>query len=178
MPNFEIVSGYLPGALGQIVSLHGSYYHDRWGFDSFFEAKVATELGSFMQDYDPTRDGLWLATAGDRIEGSVAIDGSRAFTDGAHLRWFIVAAPLRGKGVGKRLIRTAMDSCREHGYPKVHLHTFAGLDAARLLYEREGFKLVDEQQGSQWGTEVLEQRFECPLDATAQPALRPDKTRQ
>lgn len=171
MPDFEIVSDHLPGALGQIVSLHGSYYHEHWGFDSFFEAKVATELGSFMQEYDPDRDGLWLATAGDRIEGSVAIDGSRAFTEGAHLRWFIVADALRGKGAGSRLIRTAMDFCQEQGYPKVYLYTFAGLDAARRLYEREGFELVDEHHGSQWGTEVLEQRFECNVSATAQHAL-------
>ncbi|PKQ19547.1 MAG: GNAT family N-acetyltransferase [Actinobacteria bacterium HGW-Actinobacteria-6] len=167
MPDFEIVSGYVPGALGQIVSLHGSYYHEHWGFDSFFEAKVATELGSFMLEYDPARDGLWLAIAGGRIEGSVAIDGSRAFTDGAHLRWFIVADALRGKGIGGRLIRTALDFCQEQGYSKVYLHTFAGLDAARQLYEREGFELVDEHNGSQWGVEVLEQRFECHSDAKA-----------
>ncbi len=174
MPDFEIVSGYSPGALGQIVSLHGSYYHEHWGFDSFFEAKVATELGSFVQDYDSARDGLWLAKTGDRVEGSVVIDGSKASTDGAHLRWFIVADALRGKGAGKRLIRTAMDFCKEQGYPKVYLYTFAGLDAARRLYEREGFELIDENRGSQWGTEVLEQRFECCVNATAQPALTAD----
>lgn len=161
MPDFEIVSGYVPGALGQIVSLHGSYYHEHWGFDSFFEAKVATELGSFIQTYDPARDGLWLAMVDDRIEGAVAIDGSRGFTEGAHLRWFIVADALRGKGAGSRLIRVAMDFCKEQGYPSVYLRTFAGLDAARRLYEREGFELTDEHPGSQWGTEVLEQRFEC-----------------
>ncbi len=167
MPDFEIVKGYVPGALGRIVSLHGSYYHEHWGFDLFFEAKVATELASFLREYDPTRDGLWLATADGRIEGCVAIDGSRASSDGAHLRWFIVSDSLRGNGVGGLLLRNAMDFCRQRDYPRVCLYTFAGLDAARQLYEREGFELVKEHRGAQWGTEVLEQRFECPVSGTA-----------
>ncbi len=41
----------------------------------------------------------------------------------------------------------------------VHLWTFRGLDAARRLYEANGFALVEEQPGRQWGEEVIEQRF-------------------
>lgn len=160
MPEIEIVEGYVPGALGRIVSLHGSHYHEHWGFDLFFEAKVASEFAAFLREYDPARDGLWLATADGRIEGCVAIDGSRAFSEGAHLRWFIVSDSLQGNGVGGLLLRSAMDFCRQQGYPKVFLYTFAGLDAARRLYEREGFELVKEHPGAQWGTEVLEQEFE------------------
>ena len=46
---------------------------------------------------------------------------------------------------------------------KVYLWTFEGLDTARHLYEKVGFKLVEEHKGTQWGTEVNEQRFECSL---------------
>jgi RimJ/RimL family protein N-acetyltransferase len=42
----------------------------------------------------------------------------------------------------------------------VVLTTFAGLDAARALYERLGFRLVAEADGETWGTKVREQRFE------------------
>jgi len=34
-----------------------------------------------------------------------------------------------------------------------------GLDAARSLYERNGFTLADEYVGTQWGTPVTEQKF-------------------
>lgn len=166
MSNFRVVTGHVPGARGRVVSLHGYYYHENWGFGPFFEAKVESELASFLQDYEPDRDGFWLVSAHDRIEGSIAIDGSRALTEGAHLRWFIVSDALQGTGAGSHLIRAAMAFCQERDYPKVYLHTFAGLDAARHLYEREGFVLVAEHRGSQWGTEVLEQRFECSLDGT------------
>jgi hypothetical protein len=35
-----------------------------------------------------------------------------------------------------------------------------GLNAARHLYEKAGFSLVEQQAGTQWGTQVNEQRFE------------------
>ena len=43
--------------------------------------------------------------------------------------------------------------------PRVELWTFAGLDAARHLYESQGFALVEEQEGARWGRVVREQRF-------------------
>jgi hypothetical protein len=52
-----------------------------------------------------------------------------------------------------------MDFCRRKGYPEVYLWTFEGLGAARHLYEKHGFVLVEEQPGDGWGMTVKEQRF-------------------
>ena len=41
--------------------------------------------------------------------------------------------------------------------------TFAGLDAARHLYERAGFVLCQESEGDHWGRTVMEQTFELRL---------------
>jgi len=41
----------------------------------------------------------------------------------------------------------------------VYLWTFQGLATARRLYEKHGFRLAEERAGSQWGTQVMEQRF-------------------
>ena len=158
-----VAGGYVPGAIGRIVELHGSYYAASWGFGAFFEARMARELAEFVGRYDARRDGLWTASVAGRIEGSIAIDGSRAGETGAHLRWFIVSDVLRGQGIGSRLIDEALAFSRRCGHPRVTLWTFAGLDAARHLYERSGFRLVEERRGTQWGTEVVEQRFELDL---------------
>jgi GNAT superfamily N-acetyltransferase len=61
-------------------------------------------------------------------------------------------------------MQAAMDFCREGGFDEVHLWTFSGLDAARVLYERHGFELVEECQGDQWGRVVTEQKFVCRLN--------------
>ena len=156
-----IFRGYVPGAIGRIAELHGTYYAAHWNFGLFFEAKVATELCAFLKAYDPRRDALWIATLDDRVEGGIAIDGSDAAERGAHLRWFILSDKLRGQGVGQQLITRAVNFCAAKEYPSIYLWTFEGLDAARHLYERAGFRLVRQQKGGQWGTEVNEQMFEC-----------------
>lgn len=163
MSEIRIDKGYRPGSLGRIAELHGVYYHDHWGFGLFFEAKVAVELSEFLKRYDESRDGFWTVSVGGQAEGSIAIDGIRAEIDGAHLRWFIMSDALRGKGAGSRLINKALRFCRSKGYKKIYLWTFEGLGPARHIYEKMGFKLVEEHRGTQWGTEVTEQRFERSL---------------
>ncbi len=153
-------AGYIPGCIGRIAELHGTYYHAHWNFGLFFEAKVAAELSAFLQRYDERRDGLWIAVVDGRVEGAVVIDSIHAHSEGAHLRWFIVSEALRGRGAGRRLIEAAIAFCRERQYARVYLWTFEGLDAARHLYESLGFKLIHQQEGKQWGTAVSEQRFE------------------
>ena len=160
MSNVEIVKGYIPGSIGRVAELHGTYYHEHWNFTVFFEAKVATELSEFLTRYDEKRDGFWTASLKGRVEGSITIDGIQAEKEGAHLRWFIISDVLRGKGIGSRLIKEALNFCRNKGYRRVYLWTFKGLNAAKHLYEKNGFKLVEQNKGIQWGTEVNEQRFE------------------
>jgi GNAT superfamily N-acetyltransferase len=151
--------GYRPGCIGRIAEMHASYYSRTVGFGTLFEAKVATELSEFCLRYVEDRDGLWLATVGDAIHGSIAIDGSRYEEHGAHLRWFITSDESRGKGVGSLLLSTALGFCQSRSYRRVYLWTFDGLHAARHLYEKHGFRLARTQRGSQWGKEVDEQLF-------------------
>ncbi len=163
MNEIVIRKDYVPGAVGRVVELHGTYYHEHWGFGAFFEAKVAGGLAEFIGRYDDQRDGFWTAAINSRVEGAITIDGLHAAKEGAHLRWFVMSDALRGQGVGKRLIGTAIDFCRSKKYPCVFLWTFEGLHAARHLYEQAGFLLAEQHRGAQWGTEVEEQRFELSL---------------
>lgn len=153
-----ISEGYIPGCIGRITQLHASYYARTSNFGVDFEAKVAIEFAQFCSAYVQGRDGLWLACGTD-IEGSIAIDGSHAAEDGAHLRWFITSDSLRGKGIGKQLLSRALEFSDRCGYNLVYLWTFSGLGAARHLYESHGFSLQHESPGAQWGTLVNEQRF-------------------
>jgi GNAT superfamily N-acetyltransferase len=163
MSDVQIIRGYSPGSIGRVAELHGTYYQQHWGFGLFFEAKVASELASFLSRYNEQRDGFWTASVAGNIEGSITIDGSHAAVEGAHLRWFIMSDALRGEGIGNQLMRTAIGFCQSQGYRRVYLWTFEGLNAARHLYEKNGFTLVDQQKGVRWGREVNEQRLELKL---------------
>lgn len=166
MDDYCIVSGPVTRAQQRIVEMHDSYYGSRWGFGPAFTEKNVAELSAFLGSFDPSRDGLWTAQVGGSIEGSVAINGSQATSQGAELRWFLVSDALRGRGAGSQLLEAALTFCREHAFSKVHLWTFAGLDQARALYERAGFVLTEQHVGTRWGTEVLEQRLELDLTTT------------
>jgi GNAT superfamily N-acetyltransferase len=157
------LSGYVPGVIGRIAELHAIYYYRHWGFHVFFESKVATELSEFLRRFKEERDGFWVANVDERIVGSIAIDGVNHDNKGAHLRWFIVAPEDQGQGIGKILIEEAIEFCRRKRFGRVYLWTFAGLDAARHLYERYGFRLCEQCEGNQWGKTTTEQMFELNL---------------
>jgi GNAT superfamily N-acetyltransferase len=160
------IAGYVAGAIGRVAELHAIYYNRHWGFGQFFEAKVATELSEFLGRFEASRDGFWTACLDDRVEGSIAIDGIKAETEGAHLRWLILSDALRGRGVGTRLMEEAVSFCKAKRCPRVYLWTFEGLHAARHLYEKFGFTLVEQIEGEQWGKRVTEQKFALGLAGT------------
>jgi len=164
MSRIDIFQGYLPGAIGRVAELHGTYYHRHWGFGLFFEAKVATEMCEFLSRFDERRDGLWTVVSEGRIEGAIVIDGVHSESKGAHLRWFIMSDALRGKGAGNLLMDAAIRFCINKGHQKIYLWTFEGLHSARHLYEKRGFRLAQSHRGAMWGKEVNEQLFECCLE--------------
>ena len=138
------LNGYTPGALGRITELHGAYYHEHWGLDLYFEARVATELAAFLSRFDPSGDGAWFAYDGDQVIGGIFIDGHDPAGEGARLRWFILDPAYQGRGVGNRLMQAAMVFCDAQHFKRVYLTTFAGLASARHLYEKHGFRLCAE----------------------------------
>lgn len=152
---------YIPGAIGRITALHAHYYSKHWNFGLFFEAKVAAELAGLLNRFDVERDFFKVAVRDDRIIGGIVIDGSD--NREARLRWFIVEEGHQGLGVGRKLMQAAVDHCHKVGFEKVYLWTFAGLDAARRLYEDFGFKLILEHDDDQWGRTVTEQQFELKI---------------
>jgi GNAT superfamily N-acetyltransferase len=80
----------------------------------------------------------------------VAVDGSGAvvgtvglFSRGGgrcELRKMYVAAEHRGRGLGRRLVRHAIERARALGFRRVELTTAIRLEAAVHLYESAGFR--------------------------------------
>lgn len=161
-PLVRIATGYRPGLIARITEMHAHYYADASGFGQAFESVVASGLAAFCDRLDRPTNNLWSAVHGDRITGAIAIDGEDLGSGIAHLRWFIVEGGVRGRGTGRLLLSAALGFADENRFEETHLWTFAGLAAARHLYERHGFVCVEERPGRQWGSEVLEQRFVRP----------------
>jgi GNAT superfamily N-acetyltransferase len=158
-------SAYRPGVIGEIVRLHGEYYARQWRFGSAFEAKVAVELGAFVRDFREGTDFFAAHYDEAGLVGTVSLEAPHGQEMMAHLRWFITHERARGSGLGRRLLEDAMRHADDREFRATYLTTFAGLDAARHLYESVGFRLVAETQKDQWSGGVGEQRYERKLRA-------------
>jgi len=113
-----------------------------------FSALVADTLREFGFEQDPALDGdlddpartyvaLWIALAGGEVAGSVAL---RDLGDGAYkLKRMYLRPAHRSRGLGRRLLATALDWARANDARVVRLDTAEGMVAARRLYESAGF---------------------------------------
>lgn len=169
------IGGYRPGALGRVLELQGRFYRVAFGFDAGFEVHMARQLASFVEEFRPDRDGLWLALRGEEILGSVAIDGRGADTDAAsgrapELRFFILDPAARGLGLGRRLLNAALRFADGSGYDRLELDTHADLHAAIHLYEGAGFHLVGERVRELGGRRTTMRRYERLAPHTRRPA--------
>ncbi|WP_183514995.1 bifunctional helix-turn-helix transcriptional regulator/GNAT family N-acetyltransferase [Methylobacterium brachythecii] len=158
----EIVADYRPGIVARITGMHVLYYARAMEFGQRFESVVAAGLADFCGRLENPGNGIWSAVQDGEIVGSIAIDGEDLGGDIAHLRWFIIDECVRGGGLGRRLLSTALDFVDAQGFEETRLWTVAGLPAARHLYETHGFALAEEWVGDQWGKPQQEQRFVRP----------------
>ncbi len=157
--DISIVEGYRPGLIGRVTELHAMYYRDSAGFGVQFEAAVAAGLADFMKRLDRPVNRIWSIDHAGRISGSIAVDGEDLGDGIAHLRWFIIDGNLRGRGLGRQLIESAVRHCKEQGFASIALWTLPGLEAARQLYLSYGFEQVGAEDGSQWGERTQELKF-------------------
>ena len=140
-----LVRGWQPGIPGWVIAEHGRSYAREWQFGAGFEAKVAEAMGEWLGRYDPGRDLLLTAMLEGTPVGSISLDGSGPHVagEGARIRFFILSDAARGLGIGRRLMGEMMAFIEETGFDRAFLTTFRGLDAARHLYERAGYRMME-----------------------------------
>jgi len=99
-----------PGDAGYVAYMHGRYYWEHHGFHAASEYYFIKYLADFVRN--PEGGRLWIAEADRNIVGSAAI--VRVDDEMAQFRWFLIDENYRGKGIGSRLIKIALDFCREN----------------------------------------------------------------
>ncbi|MEU1144003.1 GNAT family N-acetyltransferase [Streptomyces sp. NPDC005863] len=95
----------------------------------------------FFNDRFGPHDHL-VAVLDERIVGYVKLGFPTPLLVNAHVRQiqgFAVAEEVRGRGVGRALIRAAMDEARRQGAVRITLRVLGHNAPARKLYESEGF---------------------------------------
>ena len=116
-----------------------------------FRSLVADTLREFGFEPDPEIDpdlvdpatvytALWVAVAGSDVVGSIALRdlGGNAL----ELKRMYLRSSQRGRGLGKRLLATALEWARANSAQVVKLDTSESMEAAQHLYEAHGFRRV------------------------------------
>ncbi len=119
---------------------------------------MARLLHDFNSEYDDFTPGVEVLTRNARemlADGDMVVllagDGPDGFAElrfrksvwtaklDAYLEELYVVPGLRGQGIGRGLLREAMDVARAEGAVNIELGTSEDDEAARALYESEGF---------------------------------------
>lgn len=81
---------------------------------------------------------FWVALEGNKVIGTVGIKDKGA--DTAKLKRMFVLMDHHGKGVGLKLLNTAISFARDQGFKQVILNTNINMHRAHHFYEKNGFK--------------------------------------
>ena len=170
VPDRVSIRALRTGDIGWIIHRQGILYAEEYGWTIAYEALVAEILAAFVQNYDPRREGAWIAELNGQIVGSVFL--VRASDRVAKLRLLYVEPAARGLGIGTRLVSECIQGARAHGYRLLTLWTNDVLVAARRIYEAAGFRLTSEERHRSFGKDLVGQMWELPLSARMRVALK------
>jgi DNA-binding MarR family transcriptional regulator/GNAT superfamily N-acetyltransferase len=152
------------GDMGWIVHREGLGYAEQFGWDETFEALVARIVDQFLTNFDPSRERCWIAEIDGESVGHIFLVKHPEEPETAKLRLLFVEPSARSMGLGDALVRECVRFARSAGYKKVVLWTQSILMGAHRIYERAGFRLVEEKAHRSFGKDLVGQTWQLQLE--------------
>lgn len=149
------------GDIGWVVHRQGVLYAQEYGYDEQFEAFAAEIVAKFIQNYDAKRERCWIAEKDGEVVGSVFLVAKSKTI--AKLRLLYVEPSARGLGIGSRLVEECVRFARQVGYKKMVLWTQNELDAARHIYKKAGFHVVEKKRHHSFSKDLVAEVWELAL---------------
>ena len=115
----------------------------------------------FIKNYDPSKQFLLITRNNGKFAGTITFMGE---DDGVgRLRFLIVEPEVRGIGLGKEIVSTALEWAKEMGYSHIYLTTHSVLEVARKMYASLGFVKVSEEPADEVCVGAMEERWDIDI---------------
>lgn len=163
-----ILRRFRPADLHWLVARHQDLYAREAGFDDSFGRLVSDLLHSFCAGHDPACEQGWIATRQGRRLGSIFCMRHDAQT--AQLRLFLLEPEMRGRGLGKHLLRECLGFARAAGYRGMMLKTYESHRSAGALYRAFGWEISASRPVRNHGQDLVEQTWRLAFDVPSAPA--------
>jgi GNAT superfamily N-acetyltransferase len=141
-----------------IASMHGRIYAAEYGLGGSFESDVVRALERAIENGWPERGGVWIVELEGEVAGTLALIEEDPTV--ARIRWFLLDAAVRGRGLGRRLLDELVGEADAAGYELIRLDTFSELQTAAHLYRSFGFAVVASHYDDRWGRRLRHQDYE------------------
>jgi putative acetyltransferase len=114
----------------------GTAYEDKATDEMFQNFQKGTSVYYIVEYENKIIGGVGIAKL-DNFEGNVC-----------ELQKMYFAPIARGKGLGSKLIEKCLDKAKSLNYESCYLETMPYMNAARGLYEKNGFKNLEKRMGN------------------------------
>lgn len=104
---------------------------------------LAWPEGAFAAEMRNPNARCWVLTEGNQVQAALVL---WRVLDEAHIATVAVHPAARRRGLGRQIIRAAMDAAIVEGARIFHLEVRAGNDPALALYEQFGFEVVGRRE--------------------------------
>jgi DNA-binding MarR family transcriptional regulator/GNAT superfamily N-acetyltransferase len=152
-----VLRGPHSGDYGWVIQRHGVLYDEEYGWDKRLEALVARIVADFIEHDDAEHEAAWIAEVDGVRVGCIFC--MKKDEEVAQLRLLLMEPGYRGMGIGGRLVDECIRFAKRAGYKQMVLWTNDVLVDARRIYERLGFRLVEEERHHNFGKELVGQNW-------------------
>jgi ribosomal protein S18 acetylase RimI-like enzyme len=144
-----------------IGDLHERIYPAEFGMNANFCESVRQNIAAARaRGWPAAREAVWLIDGERELAGSLGLTSDG---DVGHVRWFVLAPELRGRGFGRSLVNELIAEARAAGYTRLELETFSDLATAARIYRAAGFRLLSSRERHDWGPPVVYQSYALEL---------------
>jgi DNA-binding MarR family transcriptional regulator/GNAT superfamily N-acetyltransferase len=149
------------GDFGWVVQANSSLHAQENGWNEQYEAHVAQTVADYLNNFDAKKDCCWIAEKdGENVGAVFFVKKSETV---AQIKLLFVDPKARGLGIGKRLVQECTRFAKKNGFKKITLWTNNMLAAARILFEKEGYKLIKSEENHNFGQVLVGETWELKL---------------